>query len=71
MTQLVLQCSFSVKYVKGSLPVVRNCKYAFRDNSEFMAEMVAIFFTGRTDIEYAVKFYEGLKYIIELYKLYK
>ncbi len=44
LTQLVLLCSFSVKYVKGSLPVVRNCKYAFRDNSEFMAVMLAIYF---------------------------
>lgn len=71
LTQLVLQCSFSVKYVNSSLPAVKNCKYAFQDNSEFMAEMLAIYFSGRTDIEYAVKFYEGLKYIIKLYKLFK
>lgn len=70
LTQLVLQCSFSVKYV-NSLPMVKNCKYAFQDNSEFMAEMLAVYFSGRRDIEYAVKFYEGLKYIIELYKLCK
>lgn len=68
LTQLVLQCSFSVKYV-NSLPMVKNCKYAFQDNSEFMAEMLAIYFTAENPVEYSVKFYEGLKYIIRLYKL--
>lgn len=66
--QLVLESAFGVKYIK-KLPAIENCKYAFENSSEFMAEMLGIYFTAENPVEYSVKFYEGLKYIIRLYKL--
>lgn len=69
LLRLILQDAFGIESVEGNLPVVRNCKYAFDSDSEFMAEMLAIYFCAPKRIEYCEKFYDSLKHTIKLYNL--